>query len=79
MVVGAVGGGFGLCGSFGVWLLLGYGVPYPYRVVGCCWGTACRTRTCLSRCWDVLCAVEAAWIWLAGIRRLMRYLARNDS
>jgi transposase len=34
---------------------------------------------CLSRCWDVLCAVEEAWLWLAGIRRLMRHIAKHGS
>ena len=46
------------------WLLLGYGMPYPYLfvlVLGCVvW-------------W------KEAWMWLVGIRRLMRYIARNGS
>lgn len=32
-----------------------------------------------SRCYDVLCEVEAAWIGLFGIRRLMRSLASDGS
>ncbi|GIV10717.1 MAG: hypothetical protein KatS3mg020_0208 [Fimbriimonadales bacterium] len=33
----------------------------------------------LSRCYDVLCEVEAAWIWLAEVRRLMRDMANHGS
>ncbi|GIV11014.1 MAG: hypothetical protein KatS3mg020_0505 [Fimbriimonadales bacterium] len=55
-----------------------------FVLLACCWLVervfawflCCRR---LSRCDDVLCAVEEAWIWLSGIRRLMRYFARNDS
>lgn len=66
---------------------LGVGVLWCCRVVGWwsvvwgggCWGTACRTRTGLCCYWEVLCEVEEAWIGLAGVRRLMRYLARDGS
>jgi putative transposase len=40
------------------------------------WLFCCRR---LSRCYDGLCEVEEAWIWLAGVRWLMRRIARNTS
>lgn len=59
-------GGKGFVGSSRRWLV--------ERRFG--WLLRCRR---LSWCYDVLCAVEAAWLWLAGVRWLMRRIARNTS
>jgi transposase len=40
------------------------------------WLLSCRR---LSRCYDVLCAVEEAWIRLACVRWLVRRLAKGNS
>lgn len=40
------------------------------------WLLRCRR---LSRCYEALCAVEAAWIWLACARWLVRRLAKGNS
>lgn len=40
------------------------------------WLLRCRR---LSRCYDVLCEVEEAWLWMASARWLMRRIARNLS